>query len=273
MKLSRDLTCAEVVELVTEYLEGGLRPDERERFEEHLGVCDLCATLPRADAGDHHAAPVGSARDDLGARGRGRADSAFPGLEDGVIAYKFLDHGRLAPFTGVRWPEPRSWLESDRVELCVSGVHACRVRDLPYWLRTELWEVELEGDVVEGERLVAARRGRLVRRIEGWNDASARAFGASCAEEARRRAAASRESRGTRPMPSRRQMRSPHLLRSRAPGSPSSKTGPAGMRPSACARRTGLRRGSASSDRRRAVRRRAPPDAARDRGRSRTRNS
>ena len=44
MKLSRDLTCAEVVELVTEYLEGGLSPHDRERFEEHFGVCDLCAT-------------------------------------------------------------------------------------------------------------------------------------------------------------------------------------------------------------------------------------
>jgi anti-sigma factor RsiW len=44
MKLSRDLTCAEVVELVTRYLEGGLGADERERFEEHLGFCDWCAT-------------------------------------------------------------------------------------------------------------------------------------------------------------------------------------------------------------------------------------
>jgi anti-sigma factor RsiW len=44
MKLSRDLTCAEVVELVTEYLEGGLSAHQRERFEEHLGVCDLCVT-------------------------------------------------------------------------------------------------------------------------------------------------------------------------------------------------------------------------------------
>ena len=113
-----------------------------------------------------------------------------------MIAYKFLDEGRLAPFTGVRWPEPQSWLESDRVELCVSGVHACRIRDLPYWLRTELWEVELDGDVVEGERLVAARRGRLVRRVDAWNDAAARAFGTSCAEEARRRAAASQDLEG-----------------------------------------------------------------------------
>jgi hypothetical protein len=105
-----------------------------------------------------------------------------------VIAYKFLDQGRVAPFTRVRWPDPGSWLESDRVELCASGVHACRVGDLPYWVRTELWEVELEGDVVEGERLVAARRGRLVRRLDAWNDAAARAFGRSCAEEADRRA-------------------------------------------------------------------------------------
>jgi hypothetical protein len=106
-----------------------------------------------------------------------------------MIAYKFLDQGRLAPFTGVQWPEPGAWLESDRVELCVSGVHACRVGDLPYWLRPELWEVELEGAVVEGKRLLVARRGRLVRRVEAWNDAAATAFGRSCAEEASRRAA------------------------------------------------------------------------------------
>jgi predicted anti-sigma-YlaC factor YlaD len=44
MKLSRDLTCAEVVELVTEYLEGGLTAGERDRFEQHIGSCDGCRT-------------------------------------------------------------------------------------------------------------------------------------------------------------------------------------------------------------------------------------
>jgi hypothetical protein len=108
-----------------------------------------------------------------------------------VIAYKVLDEGRLAPFTRIAWPEPGVWLESDRVELCVSGVHACRVGNLPYWLRRELWEVELDGDVLESERLVAAPRGRLVRRVDEWDDAAARAFGTACAEEARRRVAGS----------------------------------------------------------------------------------
>jgi hypothetical protein len=105
-----------------------------------------------------------------------------------VIAYKFLDAGRVAPFTGVAWPEAGTWLESDEVELCKSGIHACRVRDLPYWLRPELWEVELEGDVLEGERLVAARRGRLVHQIDAWNEQTAQGLAASCLEEARRRA-------------------------------------------------------------------------------------
>ena len=44
MKLSRDLTCAQLVELVTDYLEGRLAPAERARLEEHLGFCDWCVT-------------------------------------------------------------------------------------------------------------------------------------------------------------------------------------------------------------------------------------
>jgi anti-sigma factor RsiW len=36
------MTCKEFVELVTEYLEGALPPDERERFEAHLAACDRC---------------------------------------------------------------------------------------------------------------------------------------------------------------------------------------------------------------------------------------
>ena len=38
-----DLTCEELVELVTEYLEGGLTDAERERFEEHVAVCAGCS--------------------------------------------------------------------------------------------------------------------------------------------------------------------------------------------------------------------------------------
>jgi anti-sigma factor RsiW len=37
------LSCREVVELVTGYLEGALSEAEEVRFEEHLAMCDGCA--------------------------------------------------------------------------------------------------------------------------------------------------------------------------------------------------------------------------------------
>jgi anti-sigma factor RsiW len=36
------LTCRELVELVTDYLEDVLSPAERERFEQHLAICPGC---------------------------------------------------------------------------------------------------------------------------------------------------------------------------------------------------------------------------------------
>ena len=39
---THDLTCRELVELVTEYLEGALAPAERTRFEQHLVPCKVC---------------------------------------------------------------------------------------------------------------------------------------------------------------------------------------------------------------------------------------
>ena len=38
------LSCQELVELVTDYLEDALPPEERARFEAHLVPCDGCRT-------------------------------------------------------------------------------------------------------------------------------------------------------------------------------------------------------------------------------------
>jgi anti-sigma factor RsiW len=41
--MSREyLTCRELVELVTDYLEGALDPGDRARFEEHVMTCPPC---------------------------------------------------------------------------------------------------------------------------------------------------------------------------------------------------------------------------------------
>jgi anti-sigma factor RsiW len=37
-----ELTCKELVELVSDYFEDALPPDERARFEAHLQKCDGC---------------------------------------------------------------------------------------------------------------------------------------------------------------------------------------------------------------------------------------
>jgi anti-sigma factor RsiW len=37
-----ELSCQELVELVTDYFEGAMAPEERERFEAHLADCPGC---------------------------------------------------------------------------------------------------------------------------------------------------------------------------------------------------------------------------------------
>jgi anti-sigma factor RsiW len=39
-----EMTCRELVELVTDYLEGGLSRTDRERFDAHLADCEDCGT-------------------------------------------------------------------------------------------------------------------------------------------------------------------------------------------------------------------------------------
>ena len=44
MTIDDMLTCQEVVELVTEYLENALLPEKRKRLEEHVDNCPGCTT-------------------------------------------------------------------------------------------------------------------------------------------------------------------------------------------------------------------------------------
>ena len=103
-----------------------------------------------------------------------------------MIAYKFLGSGGIGRFTGFRW-DPGEWIAADQADPCRAGSHACRVRDLPLWLDDELWEIELDGEIVVGDRKVVATRGRLTRRIEHWTPSVAREFGLFCARRTRER--------------------------------------------------------------------------------------
>lgn len=43
MANAEELSCAELVELVSNYIEGALSPNDRMRFEQHLTICSGCA--------------------------------------------------------------------------------------------------------------------------------------------------------------------------------------------------------------------------------------
>jgi hypothetical protein len=97
-------------------------------------------------------------------------------------ALKFLRPGRFAPFAKVTWPEPGTWLDVDgRPDLCRTGVHALLPDALAPWIAEELWRVELDGAEALAPGILVASRGRLVSRVEEWNDETAREFARACA--------------------------------------------------------------------------------------------
>jgi hypothetical protein len=107
-------------------------------------------------------------------------------LEALVIAYKFLRDDATSVFTSFQWPlpdgGPGTWVDAP-VEQCRSGIHACRIADLPLWAGRRLYEIELSGEIAEERTKVVASRGRLLRRIEAWDELRDR-YTRMCADRA-----------------------------------------------------------------------------------------
>jgi hypothetical protein len=101
-------------------------------------------------------------------------------------AHKFLAPGARGPLSGCAWPAPGdgapgAWVQAEGpLAPCARGVHVCRAVDLPYWIHDELWEVEAEGEFVEGTDCVVVRRARLVHRVAAWDGPGARRFAEAC---------------------------------------------------------------------------------------------
>ncbi len=105
-----------------------------------------------------------------------------------MIGYKFLRSDGTSLFTGFRWPlpdgdEPGAWVDA-QVEPCRSGIHACRVSDLPFWVGRTLYEIELDGEVVEQRTKVVASRARLLRRVAAWDEELRETYTRMCADRA-----------------------------------------------------------------------------------------
>ena len=68
------ISCQEVVELVTDYLEGAMAPEEVARFEHHLGLCDGCVFY------------VEQIRMTIGAVGRAGEEEVPPEVREDLVA-------------------------------------------------------------------------------------------------------------------------------------------------------------------------------------------
>ncbi len=103
----------------------------------------------------------------------------------GMRAYKVLHDGR-SPFTAWRWSLPAQggpgdWVQADGpIGLCTNGVHAASTEQLPHWLGMELWEIELDGEIIQDEAALIASRARLVRRITAWDEAMRQQYARWC---------------------------------------------------------------------------------------------
>jgi hypothetical protein len=107
-----------------------------------------------------------------------------------MLAYKILRDGR-SEFTGWQWPlpdadQPGEWVHAaGPIALCVNGIHASTPEQLPHWLGTDLWEIELAGDILEDEAALVASRARLLRQVDAWDEPMRQRFAEMCLERAR----------------------------------------------------------------------------------------
>ena len=115
-----------------------------------------------------------------------------------VKAFKFT-RANGETYGGFVWPlphdgQPGEWVEVDKRarkaltanDLCTGRVlHAMDAAHLLDWLNAEMYEIEIDESrgVVVADK-IGFRRGRLVRRIEAWNERTARLFACDCAEDA-----------------------------------------------------------------------------------------
>jgi hypothetical protein len=115
-------------------------------------------------------------------------------VEAPVNAYKFLRPDGTGVFTRFPWPLPDggvgAWVQTEP-DPCRSGIHACRLADLPYWAGRTLYAIELDGRIIEHSTKLVATRGRLLRRIDAWDDELRASYTRHCADRAHEIARAS----------------------------------------------------------------------------------
>lgn len=93
-------------------------------------------------------------------------------MGDVLTVYKALNDG-VSPYQRYRWPLPNGDQPGDYVtasgkpKLCSMGVHGYLKRASAEVSGNQVFEMEIEGDIVKDHEKAAGRRGRLIRQLSG----------------------------------------------------------------------------------------------------------
>jgi hypothetical protein len=123
----------------------------------------------------------------IAGRQRHRPSRSTPSADPGDVHWNALRGDGTGVFTRFAWAlpgdGPGAWVETTSAP-CRAGIHACRLADLPYWAGRALYGIELAGDVIEHTTKIVAARGRLLRRIDAYDDAFRATYPRHCADRA-----------------------------------------------------------------------------------------
>jgi hypothetical protein len=109
------------------------------------------------------------------------------------VDYKGLNTDGASPYQGFVWPLPvyegGTWVAAGKwvtwdgpLVACASGIHYCTQSQVVHWLQPTLYAFEAAGETVNGGNKSICSRGRLLYKIDAWNEQTQRLFAAECAE-------------------------------------------------------------------------------------------
>jgi hypothetical protein len=107
--------------------------------------------------------------------------------------YKVLNDNKSCVVGKMDWKKylpngdnPGKWTPKLRgeLELCAKGYHVTDAEHLIDWISgNQLFEAEIEGDMLQGDNKIVCRKTRLICQVDSWNDKTLRLFACWCVRQ------------------------------------------------------------------------------------------
>ena len=101
--------------------------------------------------------------------------------------YKVLSDAQTSHHGGNgKWVKGRARSVQGNLVACWNGLHYCTRDQLVRWLGPQIWLFEdlSPEETLDADDKMVTRKGRIVERLDAWNETTARLFAADCAEQA-----------------------------------------------------------------------------------------